>query len=231
MSPWEGRMARLFSALRLESIKNKIVTLAVAATLIPTVTTAVVSYAQNTRSLADQLQRELQRAVNQTALELDLWLQQQLVELAGLETSYVVSENLARLGDDGPGRYQALSRLEEYVAAVGPRLPDFGEVLILDAEGLPVASSRPGSTTGPPQAWARSVVGGIEGFGEPFVDPESGTLEAYAGRPVRSPSRSQVLGAVVARVQFQDVRRLLAEHLPTHGGRVMLVLGDGRVAG
>ena len=226
MSPWEGRMDRLFTVLRLESIRNKIVTLAVAATLVPTLTTALVSYAQNAQSLADQLDQDLHRSVTQTALETDLWLRQQLMELAGLETSYVVSENLLRLSEGGPGRYESAARLEEYVSAVGPRMPDFAEIIVLDAEGEPIASSRPGSTSTMSPNWARSVVGGYEGFDQPHYSEGSGELVAYAGSMVGSASARDVIGGLVARVRLRPVLDMLEANVPTHGGRLLLLSED-----
>ncbi|NNM31719.1 MAG: cache and HAMP domain-containing protein, partial [Gemmatimonadetes bacterium] len=226
MSPWESQMARLLTALRLESIRNKIVTLAVAATLIPTLTTALVSYAQNSRSLADQLDQDLSRSVTQTALELDLWLAQQLIELAGLETSYVVSENLENLSAGGPGRHESAARLAEYVSAVGPRMPDFDQIIILDGEGVAIASSKPGSPSGMSDAWAQSVVAGAEGFDDPHRSASSGELFAYAGSSVRSPTTGAVIGGLVARVRLQPVTAMLETNVPSQGGRLLLLSGD-----
>lgn len=229
MSPWETRMARLFAALRLESIRNKIVTLAVAATVIPTLTTALVSYAQNSQSLADQLDQDLHRSVTQTALELDLWLKQQLMELAGLETSYIVSENLENLSVGGPGRYESAERLEEYVSAVGPRMPDFAEIVVLDGDGAAIASSDPGSTSAMTEQWARSLVAGAEGFDDPHYSASSGELFAYAGTPVRSPSTGELIGGLAARVRLQTVTAMMEANVPSHGGRLLLLSRDGTI--
>ena len=229
MSPWESRMAQLFAAVRLESIRSKIVTLAVAATVIPTLTTALVSYAQNSQALAVQLDQDLHRSVTQTALELDLWLKQQLMELAGLETSYVVSESLENLSTGGPGRYEAATRLAEYVGAVAPRMPDFEEIIVLDGEGTPIASSDPGSTFDLSEGWARSVVSGDEGFDEPHRSPASGELAAYAGSPIRSGSTGAIIGGLVARVRLRAPMAMLEANVPSHGGRLLLLSRDGRV--
>ena len=62
------------SGIRLDSIKNKIVGLALLATLLPTFTTAVVSYTQNKRSLTKGVNEELRSVGSQTGRELDIWV-------------------------------------------------------------------------------------------------------------------------------------------------------------
>ncbi len=67
--------------LRLDSIRNKILAFAVLATLIPSLSTAWVSYTQNKRSLDEKITGELQSVSAETAREMDLWLKERLYDL------------------------------------------------------------------------------------------------------------------------------------------------------
>ncbi len=64
--------------LRLESIKSRIVGLALLATLIPSLGMAWISYVQNHDALTDKITEELQSVSAQTAREIDLWLKERL---------------------------------------------------------------------------------------------------------------------------------------------------------
>src|SRR5260370_41612433 len=96
-TPWEQAVARLLRALRLDSIRSKMVVFGVLATVIPSFTTAWISYLQNKRSLAEKITGELQSVSAQTAPETDLWVKERLDQLRGVPSSYEVSENLERI--------------------------------------------------------------------------------------------------------------------------------------
>src|SRR5438046_3116990 len=86
------------------------------ATLIPSFTTAWISYLQNKRSLTEKITGELQSVSAQTAREMDLWVKERLYELRVFASSYEVSENLDRItrGHGAP----ALARLTDYLRSV-----------------------------------------------------------------------------------------------------------------
>src|SRR5436853_1846160 len=95
------------------------------ATLIPSFTTAWISYLQNKRSLTEKITGELQSVSAQTAREMDLWVKERLYELRVFASSYEVSENLDRItrGHGAP----ALARLTDYLHSVGERFTDRSE--------------------------------------------------------------------------------------------------------
>src|SRR5207244_10257519 len=70
---------------------------ALLATLIPSFTTAWISYLQNKRSLTEKITGELRSVSAQTAREMDLWVKERLYELRVFASSYEVSENLDRI--------------------------------------------------------------------------------------------------------------------------------------
>lgn len=229
MSPWDYWIGRLRSAFRLDSIKSKIVALAMVATLLPTLATAVVTYVENTRDLTDELNDELRGLGRQVAQQLDVWVQERLIDVGVLGSSFEVSENLERLATEGPERIQAAARLRDYVTAVQGRFPDYTELLVLDARGEMVASGGDRRAPfRPPDGWDLAAGGGGGRVSDPVVDRRTGAVEAYLSRPVRSPTAGSHLGTLIARVRLDHVESLLADHAP-HQGHVRLLLADGTV--
>src|SRR5439155_550630 len=79
-------------------------------------------YRQNRQLLTEQIAGELRSASSEAARELDLWLNERLDDLRAAASSYVTSENLAKI--QGREEVQALGRLRDYLTSVRQRLPD-----------------------------------------------------------------------------------------------------------
>jgi len=136
--PWEQAVSKQLRVLRLESIHSKLLAFAVLATLIPSCSTAWVSYTHNKRSLGDKITGELQSVSSETAREIDLWLKERLYDLRVFASSYEVSENLVATAK--PGRH-ALTRLNDYLTSVRERFSDYEELIVMDLSGRAVAVS------------------------------------------------------------------------------------------
>ena len=128
----EKRTSWALGLLGFSSIKNKLVALAVAATLIPTLSTAVVAHVQNERSLTEKIEGELQSAGSHTARELDLWVLQQLYDIGIFAGSFEVVENVATLaGTDGAQADVAAERIRAYWSALAETFPDYDEFFVV----------------------------------------------------------------------------------------------------
>jgi len=128
--------------LRLDSIRRKLLVFALLATLIPSISTAWISYQQNKRSLTEKVTRELQSVSAQTAREMDLWIKERLYELRVFASSYEVSENLDRMARGGrAGGEQPRGRLTDYLRSVRDRFADYQELLVVNGDGDDVAST------------------------------------------------------------------------------------------
>jgi len=68
VSSWEQAISQRLSILRLDSIRNKILMFAVLATLLPSLTTAWISYVENKRALQAKASEELLGLSAQAAL-------------------------------------------------------------------------------------------------------------------------------------------------------------------
>ncbi|MGH7730577.1 MAG: hypothetical protein ACRENJ_04925, partial [Candidatus Eiseniibacteriota bacterium] len=144
MRSWEQTISQRLSALRLDSIRTKILLFAVLATLLPSVTTAWISYVENRRALSAKASEELLGVSEQAARELDLWVKERRYDLRVFSSSYEVTENLERLpraGGEPVRSGRAFGRLTDYLNSVRDRFTDYDELLVLDEHSHVVASS------------------------------------------------------------------------------------------
>lgn len=222
------------SLFRLDRIKNRIVLVALLATLIPSLGMAWVSYAQNKRALTEKITQQLEAVSSQAARELDLWIGEQIYDLKVFTFSYEVSENLDLLPavrDESIGRLRAFIRLRDYLTSVLDRSPHFGELIVVDARGQTVVSSADSaSDVQLPPDWL-DAVREDQVIGEPYWDDSSGKptmMIAYAIE-VSDIARRRFLGSLVARLNFDQVDSILARFSPGDWGEAFVMDGGGRL--
>ncbi len=225
MIHWEQATSRLFRALRLETIRSKLLAVAVLATLIPSVTTAYLSYQQNKRSLTEKIGQTLRTSSSQASRELDLWLKDRLIDLRVFANSEV-SENLALLRPGGAGG-PAQVRMSDYLNSVRGRFLDYEELMVLDAQGREVASS--GKRGGPPRFpanWLLDIKGNSSVMGAPYRDDQLDKTVMMLAVPIHQ-TGGRLLGAIAARVNLTTVGEILLRSSPGEGGEVYLVVARG----
>ena len=213
-------------AFRLESIKSRIVGLALLATLIPSLGMAWISYVQNRAALTDKITEELQSVSAQTAREIDLWLKERLYEVRVFASSYEVTENIERARQtDGGG--QAGARLNGYLTSVGERFPDYNELLVIDRQGQRLATSaeHPGDVHLPP-GWLDRVAADQAVIGEAYWDEQLGQPLMTVAVPVTAADRTFV-GALVANVNYRTVLTILLVFAPGESGNLYVIAPDG----
>ncbi len=205
---------------------------AVLATLLPSLTTAYVSYVENKRALTAKASEELLGLSTQTARELDLWTKERRYDLRVFSSSYEVTENIERIPRSGgqvvrSGRpYQ---RVTDYINSVRDRFPDYVELLVLDAQGHTVASSeqrtRPLSL---PSDWQGQMRGDNLMVGAPYWDSTAQRPELLVAVPIRLAS-GRLLGAIAAKVNLRSVADTLKRFSPGDAGQVYLMSEDGHL--
>ena len=94
---------RRLGVLRPDSIRIKILVLAVLATLLPSVGTAWISYLENKRALEAKATEELGSGSAQTARELDLWAKDRRYDLRVFASSYEITENIESISRGNTG--------------------------------------------------------------------------------------------------------------------------------
>ena len=227
MPSWEQAVSRLLRALRLDSIRSKMLVFALLATLIPSVTTGWISYLQNERSLTAKITGELQSVSAQTARELDLWVKERLYELRVFASSYEVSENLDRIPRAGGER--ARERLTGYLRSVRERFADYQELLVVNPEGAELASTAPQATAVRlPQDWAKTIRRENAVVGDALWDDALKKGVIVFAVPIYQGDR--FLGALTAKLDFTALHRLLRRFAGggEESAQVYLVTADGR---
>ena len=228
MPSWEQAVSGLLRALRLDSIRSKMLVFALLATLIPSVTTGWISYLQNKRSLTAKITGELQGVSAQTARELDLWVKERLYELRVFASSYEVSENLDRIPRAGGER--ARERLTGYLRSVRERFADYQELLVVNPEGAELASTAPQPTAVRlPQGWAKTIRLENAVVGDALWDDARKQGVLVFAVPIYQ-TGDRFLGALTAKLDFTALHRLLRRFAGggEESAQVYVVTADGR---
>ncbi|MGH7545491.1 MAG: sensor domain-containing diguanylate cyclase [Gemmatimonadota bacterium] len=230
MATWEQTASRVLRVLRLESIRNKILVFAVAATLIPSLTTAWLSYTQSRRSVGEKIRDNLQTVSSQTARDVDLWMKERLYELRVFTGSYEVSENLERISREQGSvtrRSTASERLNDYLSSVRERFKDYEELFVLDAQGRIVArSARRPEPVELPEDWLHRVQAGGEVVGATSWDPQMRKTVMLVAVAIEAPNR-RFLGALTAMLNLRSVDEVLRNVSDDVNGRVYLITPQG----
>jgi diguanylate cyclase (GGDEF)-like protein len=217
-------ITRRLSALRPDSIRNKILVFAILATLLPSLTTAWISYVTNKRSLSAKASEELSSVSTQTARELDLWIKERRYDLRVFASSYEVTENLERLGST-----RSRERLGDYLISVRERFVDYDELLIVDPKGRVVASSsEQRERLELPATWQTQIRGDRLVLGTPYWDAAQERPEMLIAVPIGM-ARDRLLGAITARISLQTLAATLKRFAPANAGHVYLVNEEGQI--
>ncbi len=215
-------------AFGLGSIKNRILALALLATLVPAVGTVVLSYRQNRRALTENLNGELTSRGSQAAREVDLWVKQRSYDVRVFTGSFEVSENLERITRGDATAAEALTRLTDYLSGVRSRFVDYERLVVLDSDGSPVASSGDGggSDVSVPSDWLLRLRRGETVMGDPSREDGTGRVLATLAAPIQT-TDGRFIGVLAAKLAFDAVTDVLQALVPGQGGRVDLATGDG----
>src|SRR5256884_577847 len=196
------------------------------ATLIPSFTTAWISYLQNKRSLREKITGELQSVSAQTAREMDLWVKERLYELRVFASSYEVSENLDLItrGRGAP----ALARLTDYLRSVRERFADYPELLVVNPRGEAVATTaREATPAHLPADWAAAMRADNAVLGDAYRDDALGKDVVVFAVPIYQ-TGGRLVGALTAKLDLAAVHHLLRRFAAGTSGRVYLITTGGQ---
>jgi diguanylate cyclase (GGDEF)-like protein len=218
--------------LRLDSIRIKILVLAVLATLLPSLATTSISYLENKRSLEAKGTEELLNVSVQTARDLDLWLKQRLYDLRVIGSSYEVTENITGIASTG-GRStrtgNSYRRLTDYLNSVRERFDEYGELVVVDANGQVVASSGEiDDAFAMPADWQAQLRSDDFVLGPPYWDSASDRPEMLIAAPIRI-AGERIVGTITANVNLHVLAETLKSFAPGESGRISLLTEDGNV--
>src|SRR5947207_10407364 len=234
MRTWEQTVSYGLRALGLESIRHKLLACAVLATLIPSISTACVSYAHNQLSLTEKITGEQQSVSSQASRELDLWLKERLYERRVFASSYEVSENLEKIpltGGEPVREGRAYGRLRDYLNSVRDRFADYDELIVLDSSARVVATSASDARAlALPPDWLHAIKTDNAFVGEPYRDDVTRKPEMIVAVPIY-PSNGRLIGALTAKLNLRAVQQITRRFAAGGLGGMIVVTADGTLLG
>ena len=215
---------RRYGALRLDSIRYKMLVFAVVATIVPSFATAWLSYLQNKTALTTKISGDLVSISGAVSRELDLWLKGNLYNLRIFANSDEVRGNVDR---DTRARTN-LSRLTDYLRSLQRRFPDdFDELLVVNPEGRTVATSAPRPGPLPlPTDWRAQLRADNSAVGAPLLIDSGATPQLVIAVPVQVPS-GRFVGAFAARLKLKAVEQIVKRSVPSPSGATFVTTPGG----
>lgn len=221
---WEKTVSGQLGAMRLASIRSKMLVFAVIATLVPSVSTTWVFYIQNRHAQSDKIGEQLATLSSEATRELDLWLKERDLDLKVFASSDEAS-NVTRASTSRA----ALARAAGYLTSVRQKYTDYyEELMVVGMDGHVIATS--GGTSGTvdlPRDWQKEVRGGTSILSDAIWDSTRGKAVMLAAVPIHLAS-GQTLGALTARVNLATVDTVLKRFQPNVGA-TYVATEDGRL--
>ncbi len=207
---------------RLNSIKSRILALALLGTLLPAGVTLGYAYNQNRRALESKLTQDLISESSQTAGAISIWLKDRLYDLKVFAGSDEVATNLSRAASPGP----ANMRLREYLRSVHERIPDFEQLMVLDARGRVLATSA--ARVQPvtlPRDWQKTLRQEGHVVGDAYWDDKSRRGKMIVAVPVNRPDGAMA-GAFAVEMNLSPVQNALRSFLRDSVNELVYLVND-----
>lgn len=218
---------------RLDSIRNRIIAFAVVATLIPSGITLSIAYAQNRRALESKLTQDLVSQSEQTARSVSVWLRERLYDLRVFAASEEVTNSIAGAATRGAQSRSAAapsptrSRLREYLVSLNERFTDYGELMVLDADGRVAGTTRDDMAPVPlPEGWLQILRAEDRFVGAPYWDSVTRTGKVLVAVPIKR-ADGRIIGAFAAELNMAPIVGLIRSFAPGSG---VIYLVDARGA-
>jgi diguanylate cyclase (GGDEF)-like protein len=232
LSAWEATAHRLLHRFHLDRIRIKILVFALMATLVPTLTMSYHSYSMNREHVNAKIAEELRNASTQTAREFNLWLKERFYETRVFSSSYEVTENLEQLGrlpDAQRRTSEATRRLLDYLASVRAKFSDYDELAVLGLDGRRLVASGAGALdVHLPRGWARQIQADENVIGSAYREAAGDKPVMLIAVPIKAASGRR-LGAMVGKLNFESIGRLLKVFAIGQTGHLHLVDQDARL--
>ena len=211
---------------RLESIRSRILLLAVAGALVPAGIALGVAYSQNRRALQSHLTQDLLSASNQTARAMGVWLKERTYDLRVFASSDEVLNNLNRYAI-GQGSIPS-ARMRDYLKSLHERFTDFEQIMVLDAQGrLLATSARQTRPVTLPAGWEKTLRQENQLVGQPYWDAKEKKGKLMVAVPVQR-ADGRLIGSFAAELNLAPVRSVLRSFArDTVTGGAYLVSQDG----
>jgi diguanylate cyclase (GGDEF)-like protein len=212
----------------LKSIKSRILTFAVLATLIPSAGLGALSFWRYQGMISDNVGHELRTMASDANGELTAWSRERVTEIRALSTAYTVIDGLTEGAPPRSGTARVGAReLELYLRSVQGKLEPRLELTLSDASGRPVASSA--SQPAPvvlPTTWSSAAITGGVIMEPPRWDDLRATAIVTVVVPVLS-QHNELLGALSAVFDLGTVMPRLQYVVRMTSAELILLAPDG----
>lgn len=191
----------------MKSIRSRILTFAILATLIPALGLGVLSFWRYQQLINENVTLELRALADYTSSELALWYRERVNEMRALSTSNTVIDGLSAAAQPRTKAARIGAReLEFYLRSVQKKLDTLQELTVTDTGGRVVASSE--ATPTPitlPEHWSNAAITERVVPEPPRWDPARAMATLTVVVPILS-SRNELLGALAAVLDLGKVR-------------------------
>ncbi|MBW8772281.1 MAG: diguanylate cyclase [Gemmatimonadetes bacterium] len=218
---WESRAGDALRRVGLRSVRTTILTLAVLATLIPSLATGWISYRQNRRAIQAKLDQQLTGSSTQSAREVGLWLNERLNDLKTFASSYEVTENI---GGGAGSRH-----LPDFLNSVNRRFPDFEDLFVVTPDQRTVAfTGRSPGKLHLPGDWLQKAREGEPVLGDPQRLDSATAVTMEVAIPIQN-AAGRFLGVLAARLNFKSIEQPVRDLRAGSDGRIVVVRPDGQL--
>jgi diguanylate cyclase (GGDEF)-like protein len=216
---------------RLDSIRNRIIAFAVVATLIPSGITLAIAYSQSRRALDTKITQDLVSQSEQTARSVSVWVKERLYDLRVFAASEEVGNSLGaepRAGAAASGAaLPTRNRLREYLLSLNERFTDYGQLMVLDAEGRMVGTTRDEvSAVSFPEGWLSVLRAEDQFVGTPYWDSLARTGKLLVAVPIKR-ADGRLLGAFAAELNLAPIVGLVRSFAPDTSSAIYVVDESG----
>ena len=228
----EGRRSAFIHVSRLHSIKTRIVFFSIVATVLPAITLGSLAYLQITKFLNQKISRDLKNVTAQVSRELDLSIKERIYDVRVFSSSYIVTENLAKILYGTRGQVEklaALNVIQTYLQSVRDKFVDYTELLIMDMQSRVLTTSNTSATTTKmPADWIEAVRDGKSIIGEAAFDPVHKARVIVIGEPIKN-LNNELLGVMIAKLSVRPINAVLAGYEKSDTNAVFLINKQGRL--
>jgi diguanylate cyclase (GGDEF)-like protein len=223
----ERIVGTVLHTFRLDSVKGRILALAVLATLIPTGTTGWLLYSQNKSALTGKIHEELRSASVSIAREFDLWLKERIYELRVFSGSYELTENVEKALRGGAARPQVLRRAQDYLKSVQSKFSDYEDLFVLDPAGaILVSNAKHPPRVSLPQDWQKQAR-----LDQPILtgahwDKDRGRTVMTLAVPLKS-TGGRFLGVLATTINFGSIEAVLRQWSQEQTRHLFVMKPDG----
>lgn len=215
------------------SIRNKILTFAIIATLVPSLGLGYLSFKQSSDLIADNVTRELRLLASHADHELDMFVQDRINAVRLISSSSLVTDGLTAVGSvlgADKSDTHSLQHLSQYLGSVQAKLDAILELSVVNVSGqIMVSSAAAPAAVVLPDEWTERVLAGEYLIVvPPHWDEERATSTFSVAVPAYS-NEEMLVGLVVAVIDLGSVQSRLKNITHSPLGEVILIDSVGRV--